>query len=893
MSDERPASARVDLPLPSGTVTFLFTDIEGSTRLANLLGERFPASLAAHHRIIREAISASGGTVVSTEGDSFFAVFPLATHAFAAAIAAQRGLAAHDWEGGLAVRVRMGLHTGEAAIGGDNYIGLEVVRAARTMAAGHGGQVLLSDATAALVGSHLPDGVRMRTLGTFGLKDLATPQRLHQLDIDGLDVTFPPLRALDQRPAHLPAETTTFIGRDVEVRALLALLAGRRLITLTGPGGTGKTRWALRAAAEAAGRFADGAYFVAAATISDAHLLPTAVGSNLGLREDPGRPMSDVVIDWFRDRECLLVLDNLEQVEGSAQFVDPLLASASRLRVLATSRAPLRVSGEQEFPVPPFSVPNPEADLQTLETSDAVRLFIDRARLVRPDFAPGADELAVVADICQRLDGLPLAIELVAARLRLFPPAAIRDRLGRRLDALVGGAADLPRRQQSMRAAIAWSYDLLHEPERALFRRLAVFVGGWTLEAAEQVGGHAPVSDVAATLESLVAQSLVQPVDTGDELRFTMLATIGEFAADELNGTDEAADVRRRHAAFFRRLAEQAYVESQGPAADPWFDRLDADLDNLRVAIARAASDRDLPTALAIAGTLGPFSLQRNHSAEGRRILAGLIERPDVPAGREFAGAAAAAAYMDTWLGDYLMAARMGELAVAVYRQLGDRTGLSDALGSLGFATIERDPNAALAMFDESLALARERADLGREGRLSLARAIALFRLGRLADARTSLERAVEFGRQTGDRYFEMMSRYPLARTKLLMGDTPAAMRDYRATLEEFQALDLRIGVAVGLDNYAEVAVWSGDVRRGVRLAAAAARMKEELGGGPPANMIGAVDTLVVGRDKLGVEEFEQEVAAGRAMDVDTAVAEALAAQAPAGPPPMAQPEPA
>ncbi|MDP9244979.1 MAG: hypothetical protein M3O77_07830, partial [Chloroflexota bacterium] len=504
----------------------------------------------------------------------------------------------------------------------------------------------------------------------------------------------------------------------------------------------------------------------------------------------------------------------------------------------------------------------------------------------------GGKELAVVADICQRLDGLPLAIELVAARVRLFPPAAIRDRLGRRLDALVGGAADLPRRQQSMREAIAWSYDLLHEPERALFRRLAVFVGGWTLEAAEQVCRWEPVADVAATLEALAGQSLIHAMES-EELRFTMLATIGEFASEQLEVSDEAAVVRQRHAAFFRRLAEQAYAESQGPGAEPWFDRLEADLDNLRAAIARAASDRDLPTALAIAGSLGPFSLQRNHSAEGRRILAGLIERPDVPAGREFAGAAAAAAYMDAWLGDYPSAARMGELAVAAYRQLGDRAGLSDALGSLGFATIERDPNAALAMFDESLVLAGERADLGVEGRLSLARAIALFRLGRLADARASLELAVEFGRQTGDRYFEMMARYPLARTKLLMGDTLDAMRDYQATLEEFRALDMRIGVAVGLDNYAEVAVWSGDVRRGVRLAAAAARMKEELGGGPPASLIGAVDPLGVGRDDLGVEEFEREVAAGRAMDVDTAVAEALATQAPAGPPPMAQPEPA
>jgi predicted ATPase/class 3 adenylate cyclase len=869
---------------PTGTVTFLFSDIEGSTRLVQDVGPAtFTLILERHNAIMRAAISQHRGIDRGTQGDSFMAVFTEAPAAVAAAVASQLELAGVVWphQPGAAVRVRMGIHTGLGRLGGDDYVGIDIHRAARIAAAAHGGQVLISDATRALVEGDLPDGVRLKTLGSYRLKDLPAPERLHQLEIAGSPSAFPPVRALDVRRARLPPEPTTFIGRRAELATLAGLLADRRLITLTGPGGTGKTRLAIQVAALLAERFADGAVFVGLAAIRDAALIASEAASALEIREDRDRPIDEVLIDWLRDRELLLILDNLEQIEGAAPVVDRLLAAAPGVRVVATSRSPLRVSGEQEFPVPVFPVPRGDTGTEELEASESVQLFLDRARLVRPGFSAAPEHLATIADICAQVDGLPLAIELAAARVRLLSLAAIRDRLGRRMETLVGGPATVPRRQQSMRDAIAWSHDLLDEPAKALLRRSATFVGSWSLEAAEDVAGQPPVDDVAATLEHLVAQSLVQPVGAGDEPRFTMLATIQEFAAEQLEASGEALDLRARHGRWFRRLAERAEAASQGPDAEPWFDRLEMDVDNLRAAIERAAGDGDLRTALAITAALERFWLQRNHSAEGRQLLAGLIDRPDAPPGPEFARAARAAVGIETWLGDYAAGRRFGALSVAAFRELGDRAGLVDPLTSLGFATIEVDPEAALALIDESLELARAVGNVRAQATIPLARAIALFRLGRLADARASLELAVASTRETGDRYFEVMSRVALARAELLLGDFPAAAADYEQALLDSRAVDLRIGVAVSLDNYAELAIRSGDVPRAVRLASAAARMKEELGGGPPSGMIGEVDPLAVGGAELGPEEFEREFAAGRAMDMDSAIAEARATAMP------------
>jgi predicted ATPase/class 3 adenylate cyclase len=868
--------------LPIGTVTFLFSDMEGSTRLVQDVGSAvFAQVLERHQQILRAAFAKHDGVERGTQGDSFLAVFREAPAAIAAAAEAQIGLATAEWPKAIRVRVRMGVHTGAVRRGGDDYVGVDINRAARIASAAHGGQVLISDATRGLVADDLPEGVRVEPLGSYRLKDLAGAERLHQLQIRGLPSAFPPLRALDVRHAHLPPESTTFIGRTVEMAALADLLTGRRLITLTGPGGTGKTRLALRTAANVAGRFEDGAFFTSISTISEANLIPAAIAATLNLPEDPARSLADVLTEWLRERNVLLVLDNLEQVEAAGGVVDDLLSSAPRLSVLATSRSPLQISGEQEFPVPPLSVPSHGADAAALEASDAVQLFVERARLVRPDLSPTLDELAVIADISARLDGLPLGIELAAARARFLPLPAIRDRLGHRLDALVGGPSNAPRRQQSLRATIAWSNDLLDDSGRATFRRLATFVGGWTIEAAEAVCGGPPVGRVENALESLAAQSLIQSSPVADEPRFTMLPTIGEFAFEQLETSDEAGATRSRHRAYFRQLAERARAESEGPGGARWFDRLEVDLDNIRTAIEGAVIDNDLGSALAIAGALEQFWLERNHSAEGRRLLATLIERPNVPTGQEFAAAAAAAARMDTWLGDYAMARRMGELGVAAYRRLGDRRGLAYTVGALGFAMIELDAEVALAVLDESLDLFRDLGDARGEARSLLVRATAQFRLGHLREARASVERSLELAREAGDYYFVIFSSSLLGRTQLLTGDIAAGIGTYRSMLEEARAINLRIGIANGLENFGEVAIWAGDVRQAVRLGAAAQRLKQELGGGIPLGIVGALEPLVVGRRDLAPAEFDREAAAGRAMDLDSAVAEALAIEPP------------
>jgi len=871
--------------LPTGTVTFLFSDMERSTQLVQKLGqEAFTSLLEQHHRILRAACSAHGGIELGTEGDSFFVIFTDAVAAVEAAVQAQKELAAASWPDDSRVRVRMGIHTGSGVLGGDDYVGVDVNRAARIAGAGHGAQVLISEATRTLVADRLPDGVRAQALGSYRLKDLPGAEALAQLEIRGLPAAFPPLRALDVRRAHLPPESTSFIGRVNELDQIARLTSEHRLVTLTGPGGAGKSRLAVRAAAEVAHRFSDGAFFVGLASVTDAGLLPAAIASAIGLPEEPGAAPRTTLLTWIRERELVLLLDNLEQLEGAGPIIDELLSFAPGVRLLGTSRSRLHVAGEQEFPVPPFAVPARDADPSALEASEAVRLFLDRARLIRPDLTPADDELRIIVDICRRLDGLPLAIELAAARVRLLPLPAIRDRLLRRLDALVGGVSTVPRRQQSLREAIAWSHDLLDEPGKVLFRRLAVFVGGCTMEAAEGVCGGRPLADVERGLEALVEQSLIQAAPNGSEPRFSMLETIGEFARERIDASGEWSELVIAHRSVFRRLAEATLHHADGPGRDIWFDRAEADLDNLRAAIVRAVVD-DPREGLAIAAALRSFWLQRNHSAEGLRTLVALGDEAAPLDGPEFAAATAAAAAIADWLGDYATARRMGELSVTAYRDTEDRWALAEALGSFAFGMIEVEPATALVLNKESYDIYQELGDVRGEGQALLGRATALFALGRLPETRDVLERSLELLRRAGDQYFALFCGIFLARIKLLTGDLVGGMSDYRGVLETSQRMDLRLGVAAGLDYIAEVAVWAGDVPQAVRLGATAARLKEELGGGVPPRMGGALDPLEVGRERLARVEFDRHAAAGRAMDVDSAIAEALALEPPAAAP--------
>ena len=550
--------------LPSGTVTFLLTDVEGSTALWERDPEAMRRALARHDTLIGAGIECRGGVVVKHrgEGDSVFAVFARVSDAVAAAADLQRALQAEPWPIPALLRVRMALHTGEAELRESDYYGVAVNRCARLRSAGHGGQILLSEATAAIARESLPEGAGVRDLGTHRLRDLQRPERIHQLVLPDLLTEFPALASLDGRPNNLPVQPTPLIGREREVDLVGSLLLREdvRLLTLTGPGGTGKTRLGLEVAADGLDYFEDGVFFVALAPISDPALVIPAIAQTLGVREAGGRALLGCLKAYLRGRDLLLVLDNFDQLLGAAPLVADLLAACTGLKILVTSRAVLNLRGEREFPVLPLALPDrrcpPPVDV--VSGYPSVALFVQRAADAKPSFVLTAESAPAVVDICYRVDGLPLAIELAATRVKLLSPEALLARLERRLPLLTGGARDLPARQQTLRDAIAWSHELLDRSEQRLFRRLAVFVGGFTLDAVEAIcnpEGDLDV-DVLDGLASLVAKSLLRQEDQDGEPRFAMLETIREYGLERLEASGEADVLRREHARYYLALVE-------------------------------------------------------------------------------------------------------------------------------------------------------------------------------------------------------------------------------------------------------------------------------------------------------------------------------------------------
>src|SRR5215218_4985898 len=534
------------------TLTFLFTDVEGSTFLWERNLKAMSEALVRHDEILRTAIEAYEGHVFKTVGDAFYAAFPRAPKALSAALDAQRALHHAEWEETGPLRVRMALHTGAAEERDGDYFGPSLNRVARLLSAGHGGQVLLSLATHELVRDELPEETGLRDLGERRLKDLSRPERVFQITSSSLPSEFPPLRTLDSRRNNLPTQPTPLVGREREVAQVCERLRSPavRLLTLTGPGGTGKTRLGLQAAAELIDEFEGGTFFVPLAPITNPALVAPTIARVLGLTETGDQTLEELLRDYLRDRQTLLLVDNFEQVLGAAPLVTELLSAAPNLKVLTTSRILLRLYGEYEFAVPPLEVPDPgrRQSLEQVTQYEAVRLFIERARAAKADFAVTSDNAPEVAEICVRLDGLPLAIELAAARIKLLSPRAILDRLGDRLKLLTGGARNLPERQRTLRGAIEWSYDLLDAAERTLFTRAAVFSGGFTLEAMETVcdaGEELPL-DIFEGASSLLDKSLLrQEEGTEDEPRFVMLETIHEYARERLEQSGEAEEMRR------------------------------------------------------------------------------------------------------------------------------------------------------------------------------------------------------------------------------------------------------------------------------------------------------------------------------------------------------------
>jgi predicted ATPase/class 3 adenylate cyclase len=874
--------------LPTGTVTFLFSDIEGSTRLIQRAGDRFPAILEDHHRLVRERISARGGVELGTEGDSFFVVFPTAPQAVAAAIEAQRALSSHRWPSGADPRVRMGLHTGEGTLGGDNYTGVDVHRAARVAAAAHGGQILLSGPTASLVERVMPEGASLRDLGEHHLRDLAHPEHLFQVMAPGLPSDFPPPVSVETRRGNLPRQLTTFIGRGRELEEVKERLGAARLLTLTGPGGTGKTRLSIQAAGEVQDQY-EGAYFVPLAPITDPGLVPTTIADALGLSEVPGREPIEVVIDHLAGRKVLLVLDNFEQVLPAAEAVGEVLSASGDVTVLATSREPLRLAGEQEYPVPPLGLPDPSAlpPLESLSQYEAVALFIERARAVRPRFGVTEENAPAIAEIVSRLDGLPLAIELAAARSRILTPQAMLKRLDHRLSLLAGGARDLPARQRTLRDAIAWSYDLLEPPEAALFARLSVYVDGFTLESVEAVcdGGDGSGLDPLEGVESLANKSLLRQMDspTG-ESRFFMLETIREYAGERLAGSPEADEVARRHADHFLALARRATPLLFGHDRARWLDAMTAEHDNFRAALAWAQGAGQVETALWLAASLWRFWQMRGHLVEGRDRLAAVLELPGTEEHPEAkAEALEAAGGVTYWMAETTASRRYYEECLDIRRRLGDPRGIAQALYNLSFPYTftrreYREPDRAMPLLEEALGIFRELGDEEGVARTLWGLGDVYVQMRRYREAEPYLGEALDRHRELGDRFGMSWDLFMLGVNLLNMGRLDEAEGRLVESLSILSEGGDLSGLPLVLGAHAALATERGDAPRAVRLAAAA-RVLERASGAALMSVNEEFEGWTESREALvPPDEYRRLWAEGEAMSADQAVAYALEA---------------
>ncbi|MGI8828268.1 MAG: ATP-binding protein [Candidatus Limnocylindria bacterium] len=816
--------------LPSGTVTFLFTDVEGSTRLLHALGpDAYADALATHRRMLREAFTAHGGVEVDTQGDAFFVAFPTAPGAVAAATQANEALKPGP------IKVRMGLHTGAPFLTDEGYVGADVHRAARIAAAGHGGQVLVSLATA-----HLLGGTTLRDLGDHRLKDLTAPERIYQLGTE----PHPPLKTLHQ--TNLPVPATAFLGRDTELADIGALLARDEvhLLTLTGPGGTGKTRLALQAAASAADTFAGGVWWVPLAPLRDPQLVLSSAAQALGAGGD--------LAEHIGDKRLLLLLDNFEHLVSAAADLAPLLSACPNLTVLVTSREPLHLGGEHEYAVDPLRQP------------EAVELFRTRALAARPDCVANGE----VAIICQRLDYLPLAIELAAARVKLLSPRAILERLEQRLPLLTGGTRDAPDRQRTLRATIEWSHDLLTDAEQRLFARLAVFRGGCTLEAAEQVAD----ADLD-TLSSLVDKSLVRM----REDRFWMLETIREFALERLDASGDADEMRDRHANHFLALAEEAEPHLRGSPRD-WLDRLEADNDNLRAAFDRLAAAGDAQLPLRMGAALWRFWAMRGYAPEGRgRLERALAADASPTPARAFALNGATANAMD--YGDPVGARRYAEEALALHRSLGDRWGIAHSTFLLGYVCAEeRDWPTMRDLLEESLVVFTE---LGDDHYILLAGrnlAWAYYDLGQSERGRALHQANLARARAIGNRRIEAGTLQGLAWRAVEAGNPIEAVEMVRQSYPINRELGETPAIAGDLLRLARAVLDLGRPRAAATLLGRLQVLCDETGTRSEATDIDAA--LAATRQHLDEAEFSEAWEQGMGMTLDEVIELGLAATA-------------
>jgi len=888
--------------LSTGTVTFLFTDIEGSTRLWEEYPEAMQAVLARHDAILRQAVEAGGGHIIKTTGDGVHAVFDSAAGGVAATLTAQQVLRAESWEAikPQVLRIRMGLHTGDAEARAGDYYGTTLNRAARLMSIAHGGQILLSKATAELVHEELPHNATLLDLGEHRLKDLVRPEHVFQLAHPDLPGEFPPIKSLNLFPNNLPLQLTSFIGRERELREARERLEGARLLTLIGPGGTGKTRMTLQLAADMLPNFVDGVWFVELAPIADPALTLQTVAAVLCLREQMGMPLIDIVLNYLRGKQLLLIFDNCEHlVEPCAQLADQFLHAGQTIKMIASSREALGINGEAVYRVPSLSLPDPEQiTLDRLRGYESVQLLVERATAANPRFHLTEKNASAIAQICRRLDGIPLALELAAARLTVFSPEQIAARLDDRFKLLTGGSRTALPRQQTLRALIDWSHDMLTDAERTLFRRLAVFADGWTFEAAEAL---CPDLDVLSLLTQLVNKSLVAVDDEGSEPRYRLLETVRQYARDKLLESGEVEQVRNRHLEYFHDLAQKAEPELYTADAMRWVVKLEPEHDNIRAAIEWGLGN-NLTAVLEMCSDLPIFWFRRGMETESRALITAALSRADtLPKLDGQAADRQTRLLAAVWLSQGFLAFSQGDSVPAIEatqkcaslaRQLGDHGLLARALGfevsaklvagdfedadvllqegvavaqtsrdafALGMMfgmfgsrlmMVGRDQEAARAYVDQGLAMLEASGNRWGYTMIMLSLGIAAKYMGRFDEARAHFALCLPIFRDMGDRHRVNMVQSELAHMERAEGRFDTARQMYRESIVVWQRLGHRAAVAHQLECLAFIARVRGTAERAATFLGAAEALRERI----------EIQMTVLER-----AEYERELAALRA----------------------------
>lgn len=881
---------------PPGTVTFCFTDIEGSTKLWEKHASVMQSALAKHDIILRQAIEGNKGKVFKTIGDAFCATFEDATDALKAVVQAQEAILHEPWPAETQIKVRMALHAGLAETRDNDFFGPTVNRVARLLSIAHGGQTIVSESVCELIDSSLVPDASLRDLGVHRLKDLLHPERVFQVDYPSLPSKFPVLRSLDSTllPNNLPIQLTTFVGRETELAKVSGLLLANRLVTVTGSGGCGKTRLALQSAAEMAERFPDGIWYVELASISDPSLVPQTVAGLVGVREEPGQSVLQALTSHMRPKKQLVILDNCEHVLlACAQLAETLLRTCPDVRILATSREALNIAGETPYRVPSLRLPDPRrhSDPVALEQFESVQLLLDRARAVSPGFVLSRENSGALARLCVHLDGIPLAIELAAARVRSLSIEQIEQRLDDRFRFLTGGSRTALPRQQTLRALVDWSYDLLGESERALLRRLAVFAGGWPLTAAEHVtsGDLVEEWEVLELLTSLIDKSLVFYESSDGVARYRLLETVKYYAADKLREGKEEDAVLERHLDWCAQLATEAGSWMRGPKQEEWHQRLNAEQDNLWRALETGTRIGDTERTGQVAWTLGMMlHYEGFYNDAVRAIDAGIKafedSQEDVPSVLASLMYERAGLHQD--LGESADALLLATKALEQFKGANDLAGTARAENLIGQVAMgDQDFGGAAMNFEQSLSKFREIGDqlgiavvlnnMGVLGRRDQ-RGDAAERATGLEEARKFLGDALEIRRRFNDLMGEAETLNNLGVVAFECEDLPAAWQHYRESLRIEHRLNRTVGIGTALANMGEVAGILNDRELAMRLLAASERVFEDI----KSPLAGAVHSMLLDMGEgLEREEIQKYVSDAKSAGLDASIQQALLAE--------------